>query len=116
MFEDELAALQGIFDSVLELPSTIVSALVALVYLLLYPVVLFLDMGYSWVVEILGSYVAILAVLYDIGATVSTDVVGLFDGVFPSSWVILLGSVVVLNVAIRAYYILKGVSIFGWSL
>ena len=116
MFETELAALEGLYEGIVALPGTIVSAIVACVYLLLYPVVLLVDMGYYWVTDIIGSYVAILGVLFDIGSTVTTDVVGMFDGVLPSAWVVLLGSVVALNVAIRAYYLLKGVSIFGWSL
>ena len=116
MFETELAALEGVYEGIVALPGTIVGAIVACVYLLLYPVVLLVDMVYYWVTDLLGSYVAILGVLYDIGSTITTDIAGVFDGVFPSAWVVLLGSVVALNIAIRAYYLLKGVSIFGWSL
>ena len=116
MFENELAALEALYEGIVALPGTIVSAIVACVYLLLYPVVLLVNMGYYWVTDILGSFVAILGVLYDIGSTLSTGVVGMFSGFLPSAWVVLLGSVVALNVAIRAYYLLKGVSIFGWSL
>lgn len=116
MFETELAALEALVEGFLALPETILAAIVACVYLLLYPMVLLLDMGYYWVTDLIGSYMAIPSVIYDLSSTISTDVVGMFSGVLPSAWVLLLGSVVALNVAIRVYYLLKGVSIFGWSL
>ena len=116
MFENELAALEGLYEGFLALPETIISAILACIYLALYPAVLMADMVYYWVTDFLGSYVGILEVVYDIGSTVGSGVVGMFDGVLPSAWVVLLGLVVALNVAIRVYYLLKGVSIFGWSL
>ena len=86
MFETELAALEALYEGIVALPGTIVSAIVACVYLLLYPVVLLVNMGYYWVTDLLGSFVAILGVLYDIGSTLSTGVVGMFSGL-PSAWV-----------------------------
>jgi len=45
MFENELAALEGLYEGIVALPGTIISAIVACIYLLLYPVVLLVGMG-----------------------------------------------------------------------
>lgn len=116
MFEDELAALEALYESIVGLPETIASALVACFYLLLYPVVVFVNLLYSWIADIVGSCMSVI----DAVQTCASDVVGLvtgtFDGVIPSIWVGLMISTVILNVGIRVYKLIKGVSIFGCSI
>ena len=116
MFESELAALQALYDAILNLPETIASAIVACVYLLLYPIVLLLNLVYGWIVQIFGPLIELVGLFYDVVSSILVDVLGMFDGSFPSLWIFLLGSILTANLVIRVYYLLKGVSIFGWSL
>lgn len=116
MFESELEALQATFDQILGLPGTIASAFIAIVYILVYPFVLVINCAYNWIATLLGSYVSIFLVIIDAVDALRSILFDIFDGVLPSVWVGLMLVTISLNVGIRLYRILKGVSIFGWSL
>ena len=116
LFESELSALEALYESIVGLPGTIASALIACFYLVLYPFVVLINLMYSWVADLFGSYLAIINEIQTCAAELVGLVSGTFDGVVPSVWVALMLATVALNVAIRIYKIIKGVSIFGWSL
>ena len=116
MFESEIAALEALYEAIVGLPGTIVSAIIACTYLVLYPVVVFVNCVYAWIVDALGSYLAIIVEVQTCAADIVGLVSGAFDLVVPSAWVGLMLSTIGLNVAIRIYKLVKGVSIFGWSL
>jgi len=116
MFESELGALEALYESIVGLPGTIASAIVACIYLVLYPVVVLVNCVYAWIADAIGSYLAIIVEVQTCAADIVGLVSGVFDGVIPSVWVALMLSTIALNVAIRIYKLLKGVSIFGWSL
>jgi hypothetical protein len=116
MFETELQALQATFDAILQLPATIASAIIAVVYLILYPFICIFGLAYAWIRELIGSYIAIITTVQASVQSVTDLFLGVFDGVLPSVWVGLMLVTVALNVGLRLYKILKGVSIFGWSL
>jgi hypothetical protein len=116
MFESELAALEALYEAIVGLPGTIASAIIACIYLVLYPVVVLVNCVYAWIADAIGSYLAIINEIQTCAAELVGLVSGTFDGVVPSVWVALMLSTIALNVAIRIYMLLKGVSIFGWSL
>ena len=116
MFESELGALEALYESIVGLPGTIASAIVACIYLVLYPVVVLVNCVYAWIADAIGSYLAIIVEVQTCAADIVGLVSGAFDSVVPSAWVALMLSTIALNVAIRIYMLLKGVSIFGWSL
>lgn len=116
MFENELGALEALYESIVSLPETIASALVACFYLLLYPFVVLINLIYSWVADVVGSYLSIIDVVQACASDITGLVTGAFGGAIPSVWVALMLATIALNVAIRIYKMIKGVSIFGWSL
>lgn len=116
MFETELGALEALYEAAVNLPETIVSALVAGFYLLLYPFVVGLNLLYSWVVEMLGAYLAIITSVFDVLASVEGVITDAFSFVLPSVWFALLLVIIALNVGLRIYYLVKGISIMGFSL
>lgn len=116
MFSDAIEALEHIYEVIVGLPETLVSVLVSIVYLVLYPIVCMVSVVYGWIMGLLGPCIDVMGILYDLGTGTLSSVVDVFSSALPSSWIVLLGTIVTLNVAIRVYYLLKGVSIFGWSL
>ena len=116
MFETELGALEALYEAAVNLPETIVSALVAGFYLFLYPFVVGLNLLYSWVAEMVGSYWAIITSVFDVLASVQGVVPDAFEFVLPPAWFALLVVVIALNVGLRVYHFVKGISIAGFSL
>lgn len=116
MFDSELGALEALYEFIVGLPGTIASAIIACLYLVLYPFVVLVNLVYSWVADVVGSYLAIIDVVQACASDITGLVTGAFDGVIPSVWVALMLATIALNVAIRIYKMIKGVSIFGWSL
>ena len=116
MFETELGALEALYEAAVNLPGTIVSALVAGFYLLLYPFVVGLNLLYSWVADMVGSYLAIITSVFDVLASVQGVITDAFEFVLPSAWFALLLVVIALNVGLRIYHFVKGISIAGFSL
>lgn len=116
VFGDAVEALTYIYDALVSLPETLISVLIAITYLLLYPAVCLVNLVYGWVVGLVGPCVEIIRIIYGLGSGSLTSIVGVFGEAFPSSWLVLLGLIVGLNVALRVYYLIKGISIFGWSL
>lgn len=116
MFETELGALEALYEAAVNLPETIVSALVAGFYLLLYPFVVGLNLLYSWVADMVGAYLAIISSVFDVLASVQGVITDVFELILPPAWFALLLVVIALNVGLRIYHFVKGISIFGFSL
>ncbi len=116
IFSDAVDALTHIYEIIVGIPETLITVILSVLYLVLYPVVCLISIVYGWIIGLIGPFIDIMHIIYDLGSSTLTSIVGIFGDAFPSLWIVLLGSIVALNVGIRLYYLLKGVSIFGWSL
>jgi hypothetical protein len=95
---------------------SIVSALITVLYLPLYPFVVGLNLLYSWIAGLIGPYSGIITSVIDVLASVQGVIADVFEFVLPTAWFGLLIVVIALNVGLRIYYFVKSVNIFGFSL
>ena len=116
MFETELGALEALYEAIIALPSTIASSIIACLYMVLYPFVVGINLLYSWVATMIGAYASIFTTILDVLASVQGVITAAFEFVLPPSWFALLIVVIALNVALRIYHFVKGISIAGFSL
>lgn len=100
----------------MSLIESIVSALVTVLYIPLYPFVVGLNLLYSWIAGMIGPYSGIITSVIDVLASVQGVITDVFEFVLPSAWFALLIVVIALNVGLRIYYFVKSVNIFGFSL
>ena len=116
MFDTELAALAALYEAAVNLPETILSSLVAAFYLLLYPFVVGVNFAYSWIADILGAYISIFTSVLDVVSAVEGILTDAFAFILPPAWFALLVATIALNVGLRIYQLVKGISIAGFSL
>jgi len=93
----------------------LVGALISILYLVIYPVISILAVIQFFLEDIINTLItffnSIIYLFNDLGYFVNV-----FDGVFPSTWLTLLSLIILVNLGLRIYYYVKGISIFGWSI
>jgi hypothetical protein len=66
--------------------------------------------------EIIASLAGVINAIIDLGNSLTGLFTDTFTGVFPSAWMAIIGTIVLLNVALRAYYFAKDISILGFKI
>lgn len=113
MFEAELAALQGIYDFVISLPNVLADIAGALLLSAVYPLVVVIStVNYLWNMIYL-VFANFINAVFSIPNSIITLVNILFVGVFPSVWVAILISTILVIASFRVYSFLKDIEIVG---
>jgi hypothetical protein len=112
---DSIASLAGIANigDVLEsFISPLVGALIQILMLLVYPFVILLSIGQYALLSIFQSVIDVMNgsvyLINDIGY-----ILNLFSGVFPTTWTVILGLIILANLGLRIYWFVKDISIVG---
>ena len=115
-FGDQLSALQGIANLIFNIPWQIANILTQILMCLIYPVIVFLTTIQVLVNAAIAPPLTLVNVLITIPNTAITMINILLVGVYPSIWIGLLVSGLLIVLGLRIYAIVKGVSILGFSL
>jgi len=104
-----------IADALYQFIEPLVMILTSLLYFLIYPVISVLAFIQSAISVIINSIIdllnGIVYIINDLGY-----ILNVFVGTFPSTWITILSMIILLNLGMRVYHYVKGISIFGWSL
>jgi hypothetical protein len=65
---------------------------------------------------VIGSVAGLINTVITGGNTVISSFIGVFDGVMPSPWIALLGTIVIVNIVLRVYHYVKDISIAGFKI
>jgi hypothetical protein len=66
--------------------------------------------------QIISSLSGTINAVIDIGNSMFGLITNTFNGVLPSAWVALLGTILLLNIALRVYFFVKDISIAGFKI
>lgn len=112
---DSIASLAGIAnigDALESFISPLVGALIQILMLLVYPFVILLSIGQYALLSIFQSVIDVMNgsvyLINDIGY-----ILNLFSGVFPTTWTVILGLIILANLGLRIYWFVKDISIVG---
>lgn len=84
-------------------------------------VLLYFPAQMLWVIinllnQILSSLTGVINSVIALGNAMTILITGTFSNTFPSAWVALLGTIILLNIALRVYYFAKDISIAGFKI
>jgi len=96
--EEAPTEIQALFD----LPLVLFGYFVHILMAAAYPLIAFINMNITFINTIITSVVGFFNAMIDI-SMVFTNMIGVFEGVFPSQWTYLLGAIVTINIILRAY-------------
>lgn len=87
----------------------------------LLSVVLYAPAKLLWVIielinAVLSPITGVINAIISAGNSFMTLITGTFSNVLPGPWVALLGTIIILNIALRIYFFAKDISILGFKI
>jgi len=110
-----VAALNDTAAALIAFLEPLISAVVATFYLLFYPLICVIEIVQYGLMGVINPIIEFINVLITL-VNDSGYLVNLFVGVFPATWTTLLIIIMVVNLGLRVYNLVHGISIAGFSI
>jgi len=95
--------------------SVLMGQFMTLLFLIFYPVIVAMGIVQSMIMQIFEPFIGLINAIFGIG-NVLMGLVTMFEGVFPSPWIIAMTSIVGINIGLRILKLVGGIEILGFSI
>lgn len=87
-----------------------------MIAVMLYFPIRLLDVVIGLLNQIIGSLAGVINSIGGLGNSLATTFTATFTGVLPTPWMAAIATIILLNIALRAYYFAKDIEIAGFKI